>query len=395
MREKEPLDLGLLLVIVALVVCGILFIYDSSFVRAGQAKFTGYDPQFFLKRQLISVAVGSVLMLTVMHVPFWKLGRLAVAGMPLAIILLVLVLLFGQEANGARRALGSGLLRFQPAEFAKLAVVLFLARWLSRSRHRVRRFQEGFLPLTILLLMVGLLIEREPDLGTALVVVGTGFVMLFLGGAKKRHLLGLVLVCALAAALLVAMKPYRLGRIASWRDPFGDPQNRGYQVVHSLIAIGSGSFFGVGLGQGRQKYFYLPAEHTDYIFGTIGEELGLVGTWGMLFLFLFLVARGFNVAHRCGDPFGALVAGGISSMVALQTLLNIGVATNVLPCTGVPLPFISYGGSSLVLTMLSMGILLNISQYPAAVGETSKSRDEGSLDRRRNRWAYQSGYRYR
>ncbi|MBI3947780.1 MAG: putative lipid II flippase FtsW [Armatimonadetes bacterium] len=398
MREKHPMDVSLLIAAALLVACGILFIYDASFVRAGQARYTGFDPQFFLKRQLLWAGVGTVALAVAMRLPYWKLDRLAVGSMAVAILLLVAVLVVGIESHGAKRALGHGMFRFQPAEFAKLALVLFLAQWLRTHGRRVRHLTEGFLPLAGLLAVVGVLIEQEPDLGTALVVVGTGVMMLFLGGARKRHLLMLLAAGALVVLVMIALKPYRGNRVTAWRDPMADPQGDSYQVVHSLIALGSGGPLGVGLGQGRQKYFYLPAEHTDYILSTIGEELGLVGTLGILLLFFFVAMRGFDIAHNTRDPFGSLVASGLSSMIALQAILNIGVVTNVLPATGVPLPFISYGGSSLVLTMFAMGLLVNISQYPSGAPQASREgrrRDEVSADRGWDRRARVSGHRYR
>lgn len=401
LREKQSADIGLLVATAMLVACGILFIYDASFVRAGQAGYTGHDAQFFLKRQLLWACIGGLLMLVAMHLPYWKLDRVAVASMALAILLLLAVLFLGHEANGARRSLGHGMFRFQPSEFAKLALILYLAQWMTVNRKRVRHLTRGFLFLAGVLSVTAVLIEREPDLGTALVIMGTGMMMLFMGGVRKRHLAMLIAVGILAALLMIALKPYRGDRIRAWRDPFGDPQGDSYQVVHSLIALGSGGPLGVGLGQGRQKYFYLPAEHTDYILSTIGEELGLVGTLGVIALFLFVAMRGFTIAHRTKDAFGSLVAGGLSSMVALQAILNIGVVTNTFPSTGVPLPFISYGGSSLVLTMVAMGLLINISQYPGALAEETRGHrptrktHEGTSDWRRHRRTRLSGARDR
>lgn len=396
-REKNPPDYGLLVVTMLLVACGIVFIYDASFVRAGQMRFTGNDPQFFLKRQLLWAGFGVVGMLVAMKVPYWKLRWLGSLAMPVTILLLMLVLTkLGIESHGARRWLGHGLWRFQPSEMAKIVLVLFLARWLQVNYRRVRLTDGLWFP-ALVMCGAALLIAKEPDLGTALVLAGTGMAMFFFGGARGRDLALMGGVAVLLVVILIILEPYRGERITTWLHPEQDRQGSGYQVVNSLIALGSGGPIGVGLGQGRQKHFYLPAEYTDYIVGTVGEELGLLGTLGILGLFFFVVARGLTIAHRTKDPFGSLLAGGLSATVGLQTLLNVGVATNLLPSTGVPLPFISYGGSSLVLAMVSMGMLMNIAQYPAAPEEESKAKDvyESAADRGWDRRARVSGGRRR
>ncbi|HPT97328.1 MAG TPA: putative lipid II flippase FtsW [Armatimonadota bacterium] len=396
--ERQSLDTSLLVATAILVACGILFIYDASFVRASQTHYTNFDPEFYLKRQFVWACVGTVALITAIAVPYWKLDRLAVAGMAITIGLLILVLFAGHESHGSRRWFILGPLRIQPAEFAKIAVVLYLAQWMSVRKQKIRSLTEGFLPLAGLLGLLGVLVAIEPDLGTALVIVCTGTVMLFVGGARKRHLLMLGLVGVLAVVVLIWMEPYRWDRVLDWLNPERDVQGSGYQVVQSLIALGSGGLVGVGLGQGRQKYFYLPAEHTDYILGTIGEELGFLGTMGLLFLFLYVAVRGFTIAHRTKDPFGSLIASGITTMITGQALLNIGVVTKTLPATGVPLPFISYGGSSLVLTMIAMGLLANISQYPGgspSAARGNKGSNEDLLDRRWDRRARLSSYRHR
>ncbi|NLC58105.1 MAG: putative lipid II flippase FtsW [Armatimonadetes bacterium] len=397
-RERHPVDVHLLIAVALLVACGILFIYDASFVRASQTHYTHFDPEYFLKRQAMWACIGAVALLLAAIFPYWKLDRLAVVGIAVAVLMLVVVLVAGHTSHGAKRWFALGPVRLQPSEFAKLAMVLFLARWIAVHQKRLRRLKEGFIPLATLPVLLAALIAVEPDLGTALVVMGTGAMMLYLGGARKRHLALLAASGVVAVVGLILAEPFRLERIRAWSDPSHDAQGSGYQVLHSLIALGSGGPFGVGLGQGRQKYFYLPAEHTDYILGTIGEELGLLGTMGVLFLFLYLVVRGFTIAHRTKDPFGSLLASGLSSLIAVQALLNIAVVTKTVPPTGVPLPFISYGGSSLVFTMIAIGLLVNISQYPVpprATKQTGKDGNEDLTDRRRDGRAYLSGARGR
>lgn len=397
-REKHPPDVSLLVVTALLVAAGILFIYDASFVRASQTKFLGNDPQYFLKRQVMWAVVGAVLMAAAAMIPYWKLERMAGVVMALALISLAAVFVIGHYSHGATRWLRLGPIRVQPSEIAKVALVLFMAREIAAHPRWVRHLTHGFLPLCGVILIVCGLVAVQPDLGTALVVAGTGGMMLFLGGARKRHLALLTAAGILAVILFIAIEPYRMERVLVWRNPEHDVRGSGYQVVHSLIALGSGGAFGVGLGQGRQKYFYLPAEHTDYILGTIGEEVGFAGTMTVLLLFLYLAWRGFTIAHRTQDPFGSLVAGGLASLVAIQAILNIGVVTKTFPPTGVPLPFLSYGGSSLVVTMVAIGLLVNIGRYPVpprGAERTGWGRDEAVVDRGRNRRAHLSGHRDR
>lgn len=398
MAEKGPLDESLILAVAILVVCGVVFVYDASFARAGLVSSTHFDPQYYLKRQVLWVCLGIVAFLVAKNTPYWVMERLAVASLVLALGLLVAVLVVGVGAQDTKRALAFGGFRFQPAEFAKLALVLFLARWMKTNGRRLRHLTAGFLPLVGLLGVVGLLIERQPDLGTAAVAVGTGVMMLFLGGARKRHLAMLLAAGALAIVVMITSKPYRMGRILAWRDPTADPTGRGYQVLHSLIALGTGGFIGVGLGHGRQKYFYLPAAPTDYVLSTVAEELGFLGTMGVFLLFLALTVRGLEIAYNSQDVFGSLVAGGISCMIAVQALLNIAVVTNQVPSTGVPLPFVSYGGSSLVVSLFAVGLLVNIAQHPTGEQQPSRrvdTRHEVPVDWGWNRRTRVPGARYR
>ncbi|HVK02632.1 MAG TPA: FtsW/RodA/SpoVE family cell cycle protein, partial [Armatimonadaceae bacterium] len=269
----------------------------------------------------------------------------------------------------AERWIGYGPIHIQPSEFAKLTLLFYLARVIAARPHLPRHiFGEGCVPLLVIPLTVVILVERQPDLGTAVTVLLTAMTVLFAGGVKKRILALLLAICfvgALGMVLREGTDAYRWKRVMTFVNPEMDPQRSGYQIKHSLLALGTGGMTGVGFGESREKQFgNLPAQRTDFIFAIVGEEFGLAGTCGVLFLFALLALRGFHIAARCKDPFGSLLATGITGMISVQALVNIAVVTSSVPATGVPLPFLSYGGSSLVLTLLSVGVLLNVSQHP-------------------------------
>lgn len=398
-RSREPVDHRLLFVTVFLLLVGLAIVLDASFARAMQSRATGGDPYFFFKRQAVWAAVALGVLVASMKVPYWTLKRLAVPGIVICAALLVIVLVpgIGLERNGSRRWLGLGMLNFQPSEFAKIGLVLFLARFSEVWRGNIQHFWKGFLPPVIAVLGIGALVAKE-DLGTAITVVGTGLLLVYMMGARRRHLAGLVLAALGMGAGYILLEPYRLERIYAWLDlliqPLHPHQGNAYQPSQGLIALGSGGWTGVGFGHGGMaKHLYLPAEHTDYIFATVGEELGLVGCMGLVVLFGYLVVRGLTVAHRTRDWFGCLVAAGLTSMIGIQALVNISVVSGLVPCTGVPLPFISYGGSSLLFTTLALGIVLNISQYPQAPGPRTPTREprESRVDGWRNRGPHLSG----
>jgi cell division protein FtsW len=272
---------------------------------------------------------------------------------------------------------------FQPAEAAKLAMALYLANFLANRGARLREFRRGVVPpLLITGLMFGLILA-QPDLGSALSIGLVTFVMLFVGGARVTHLVGLVLIGIPGVLAAILGEEYRRRRLLAFLDPWADPQGAGFHIIQSLLALGSGGLLGVGLGNSRQKFFYLPERHTDFIFSILGEELGLIGTGAVVVLFALFAYRGFRVARRAPDQFSSLLAAGITTMVVLQAVLNIGVTTGVLPITGVPLPFLSFGGSSLLFTMIASGMLLNISQYARVPTEGEAARTVRAVPARR------------
>jgi cell division protein FtsW len=393
-REAGP-DRWLLLTAVSLVFLGVFVVFDASYARAGQSTGTGNNPFFYLNRQALWAALSLGALWLGMCFPYQHYRRVAHWGLGLSLFLLVAVLFVGISVNGSKRWLGFGLLRFQPSELAKIAVVIALAAYSDAFRTRIRELKGFVLPVGVLL-VVGALVAKE-DLGTAISLVLTGLIVLYLGGARPAHM-GALLAGAVAVGVgFVMIEPYRLDRVRAWLDPWGHYNGPGYQPVHGLLALGSGGFFGKGIALGTQKFLYLPAEHTDYIFATIGEEFGLIGSAALLAAFFLLVVRGLTVAHRTQDWFGSLLAAGLTAMLGVQAVLNVAVVTSSIPATGVPLPFISYGGSSLVFTTLAAGIILNVSQNACArapLGQPVEEEEwgvEGRRHRWRNRWAHLSG----
>ncbi|MHB0913021.1 MAG: putative lipid II flippase FtsW [Armatimonadota bacterium] len=377
--KMKQADFGLFATTIALLVIGLFMVYDSSYAVAGQING---NPRFFFFRQAGFAVVGLLAMFAVMHIPYWRWKPFATTFLAISVIGLVLVMVpgIGKAANGARRWIDVGALQIQPSEFAKLALVIYLASVMSAKKREMRDWKEGLLPLAVPVGLVGGLVVIE-DLGTAVVTVGTAFAMLFIAGARKRHLFAVLGGIVPLGIFFVLREPYRLKRIIAFLDPFKDYHGIGYQVCQSLIALGSGGPLGKGICEGRQKLFYLPAQHTDFIFAVLGEEFGLIGTLVIAALFLHLAYRGIRIAKQTRDGFGKLLVAGIATLIAGQALLNMLVVTSTVPATGVPLPFISYGGSSLALNLVCIGVMLSVSRYP----KNAESYDEDSADRRRNR----------
>lgn len=364
-------DIILFAAVLALLAVGLVMVYSASSVVAYDRL---QDSAYFFKRQAAWTAVGLVGMWIAQSIHYHRLRRLAVPLLLAALALLVAVLLpgIGRVAGGAQRWIAAGPVSFQPVEIAKVAILLYAAHLATRRGITIRDLRRGVLPLLVISGGSALLVLKQPDMGSAVILVAVVLVILFLAGARLVHL-GLVMAAILpASAIAVFAAHYRFQRIVAFLDPWSDPQGRGFHVIQSLLGFGSGGVVGVGLGESSQKFFYLPERHTDFIFSIVGEELGLIGTGGLLLLFALFAYRGFRISRAAPDHFGALLAAGITAMITGQALLNMGVATGILPVTGVPLPFVSFGGSSLVMTMVQVGILSNISQYahggaPAAV----------------------------
>ncbi len=347
-----------------LVVLGIVVVFSASSVTSSALEECNNDPSFYLKRQVIWAIIGTICFIVATRVDLLAMGRLSLLGIFVTIIMLVLVLIpgIGHETMGARRWLGFGPLSFQPAELTKLFFVVYLADYLSRRGDRISEFKR-LLPILMMAGGIIFLIEKEPDLGTSLVIGGAMMGMLFMAGAKLSHLFVVGFSGIMVVAIRILDEGYRVTRFLSFINPWKDPQGSGYHVIQSLIALGSGGIHGLGLGQSRQKFFYLPEQYTDFVFAILGEELGLIGTVAVIVLFAILLYRGFKIAYGASHSYLKLLAAGCTFIIAFQAFMNMGVVTSILPCTGIPLPFLSFGGSSLLTSMIFMGLLVNISQY--------------------------------
>ncbi len=360
---KKQFDTWLFLPAFILIAIGIVMIFSASSPTAALEESCNFDPFYFLKRHMIWLAIGMLAMFTGYRMDANSLRKYSLPIVILAIGLLgaVLVPSLSREILGARRSLALGPFTFQPSEFAKLALVIYLADAFARRKKKMTSIKSLAVPV-IIFVLVAILIEKQPDLGSTIVVGGTVLGMLFLGGASILHLVLLTSTGFTIAVARIFKEAYRIDRIMAFVDPWKDPQGSGYQIIQSFIALGSGGLFGLGLGESRQKFFYLPEKFTDFIFAIIGEELGLIyGTIPVVILFLFILYKGFRIATNTRDPFLSLLAGGITFQIVLQAFINMGVVSGLLPCTGIPLPFVSFGGSSLVVTLFSLGLLLNIS----------------------------------
>ncbi len=356
-EKGGPADYTILLLTIMLVLFGIVMVFSSSYYYAMQHPKID-DMYHFVKHQAMYGALGMVGLIVAMNFPYKlykKLAFIAYTGMN---ILLLAVLVIAEATKGSKR----WLFGFQPSELAKIAVILFLAFYISSHKDILKDF-KGFAKCMAILAIPVVLIGAA-NMSTAIIVFAVGIAMIFVASKKVWYFIagaGFAGVAA-CAALFLPQFAYRLDRIKAWRDPFSDPTDLGYQIIQSLYAIASGGLFGLGLGQSRQKTF-IPEPYNDFIFSIICEELGLIGAGAVILLFALLVWRGVRVAMRAKDTFGCLVATGITALIAVQVIINISVATNTIPNTGIALPFISYGGTSLVILMTSVGILMNISRY--------------------------------
>ncbi len=362
----RKIRINLFTISVILICVGIVMIYSSSSIYALE-KY--HDDFFFLKRHMAFLLIGAFLTFLVMIVDYRRLRGFSRPLLLISLFLLVLVLIpgIGREVSGARRWFRFKFISFQPSELANMAIIIYISDFLSRKGDVIKQFFKGFLPPMCVLGLTALLILMQPDLGTTLAIGMVVFIMLFVAGVRGTYLLSVVLASIPALYLLIFSVPYRRSRIMSFLNPWLDPKGSGFQIIQSQIALGSGGIFGLGLGHSKQKLFYLPAAHTDFIFSIIGEELGLLGTLGIIILFIIFIQQGLKIIKNSTDKFGYFLSLGLVLMLTLKAVINIGVSCGVLPTKGLPLPFISYGGSSLVFDMLSLGILINIArtgEYP-------------------------------
>ncbi len=344
-----------------LVLLGMIMVYSASSICAAQ-KF--HDGAYFLKKQIAYGMLGITCMIVFMNTSYGILKKYAYPLWIVSIVLLVLVLVpaVGTRVGGAIRWLRVGPLSFQPSELAKFSLVVLLSCSLAKKdRLRIKRFSIGVLPHLIFVLPVFVLILMQPDFGTAVTVLGFLFIMLFVAGVPGIYLSAMSAVALAATAPLIVFKPYRLERLIAFLDPWKHASDTGFQLVQSFLSFAAGGLLGTGLGQGKQKLFYLPEPHTDFILSVVGEELGFIGVALVITLFVFIILCGIRTAAHAPDFFGSYLAIGISIFVGLQAVINMGVVMGLLPTKGMPLPFVSYGGTSLMINMISIGVLLNIS----------------------------------
>jgi cell division protein FtsW len=372
MTQKLQIDRWLFSATIGLALFGVVMVYSASAVIAQQENHSQFH---YLIKQGLWTSIGLVAMFVAMNFDYQKLNRRwIVYGLLLLTVLLLLAVFGFRPINGARRWIRFSSFSLQPSEIAKLALVLFLARFLDRRSGDEASFFRVFVPcMAVIGLLAGLVI-KEPDLGTALMLAIAGVTVCFAAGVRPRHVFYASVPALLYVGKMLIFTPFRMRRLASFIDPWADAQGAGYQTVQSLIAVGSGGTHGLGFAQGRQKLLFLPFAHSDFIFAVVGEELGLVGALIIVFVFAIFLWRGLRAALRAPDRFGMLLGLGIVIGIVAQALLNISVVLAIVPNKGIPLPFISYGGSSLVPTLASVGILLNISQH-AALGKRESFED--------------------
>jgi cell division protein FtsW len=362
-HHKTHYDRTLLVVILLLIVISVVMVYSSSSVVA----LTTYDdPAYFMKRQIIWAAVGLALMAVTMRLDHRLLSdrRVVLALVLVSLILLAATLVpgVGRMVNGSRRWLRISMVSFQPSELAKFALIVYLSYFIAKQGERIRDFMNGLVPAYVVTAVFMALSLVQPDFGAAMTFVAVAFIMLFAGGANMLHLIGTAAAAIPFIVFAVAHSAYRARRIFAFLDPWADAQGAGHQIIQSFLAFGSGGVFGRGLGEGRQKLLFLPERHSDFIYAVIGEELGLIGALAVLVLFLIILWRGVRITRLAVDAFSRVLALGITLLVCVQGMINMAVVTGLLPTKGIALPLVSYGGSSLVITMASLGVLLNISR---------------------------------
>lgn len=361
-EARRTIDLSFLITVLALVTIGVGMVYSASFV-VGHNDFG--DGTYFLTRHLVWLAIGLVVLLVTARLDYHLWQRVATPLYVVSVALLALVLIpgLGNSTYGASRWISLGPLpSVQPSEIAKLAIVIYLASWVARVGPDINRLTFGTIPFAIIVSISAGLVLVEPDLGTTIVLVATAGSLFFVGGASLSHLLLGGLSIAFLLANFVVSSGYRADRMEAFRNPWADPAGIGWHTTQALIALGSGGLAGLGLGAGRGKFYYLPNAHTDSIFAIVGEEIGFVGTTLVVLLFLFLAWRGLAIALAARDPFGRALAAGATLLIAWQAVLNMAVVSHLVPNTGVPLPFLSYGGSSMVTTLTAVGLVLSVSR---------------------------------
>ena len=357
--RRQPMDLPFFLLTLILLALGLIMMLSASYARAYQ---TQGNALYYFIRQSVFAVLGITAMLVISRLDYELWRKYSLLFLIVSVALLFLVLLIGTAGGGAKRWILIGGVSIQPSEIVKMAVVVSFAAMISAFKDKMETFRFGIAPFAVILAVIAAILVLQRHFSAIIIICLLGAVMLFLGGVKLRWFAALGLLALAAGALYISKMGYASDRITAWRDPFADASDKGYQVVQSLYAIGSGGLFGLGFGRSRQKYLYLPEEHNDYIFSVVCEELGFVGALLIILLFVLLIIRGFWIAMHAKDRFGALLAAGLTTVLAIQVFFNIGVVTNFLPSTGISLPFFSYGGTALLLQLAEMGVILSVSR---------------------------------
>lgn len=361
-QRRGSFDLPFAALTLLLLTIGVVMVLSASYARAYYSAATNHNAAYYFMRQLgfALAGVGAMYALSLFPMQFYR--RMSFLVLAAAVGLLALVPVIGVSQGDAKRWISLGFTTFQPSEIAKIGVILYFAALICKFKGRMRTIRYGILPFAGVLLVVVALLVLEPHFSAAIIIIAIGAVMLFLGGVRLYWFVGALIAALAALGVVMTFFPYASSRITTWLDPFANTSGSGYQIVQSLYAIGSGGLFGLGLGQGRQKYLYLPEEHNDFIFPVVCEELGFVGAVAILILFALLIIRGYWLAMHMRDRYSFLVTAGITTLLAIQVFLNVAVVTNLVPCTGISLPFFSYGGTALLIQLAEMGIVLSASR---------------------------------
>ena len=367
LRERKraaqgSIDLPFAALTLLLLTIGVVMVLSASYARAYYSAATGHNAAYYFLRQLGFAIGGTACMFVLSRFPMDFYRRMSFPVLAAAVVLLALVPIIGVSQGDAKRWIDLGFTTFQPSEIAKIAIILYFSALICKFKGKMATFRYGILPFAGILMLIVLLLVLEPHFSAAIIIIAIGGVMLFLGGVKLRWFVGVGVTALAALGVIITFFPYASGRISTWLDPFANTSGDGYQIVQSLYSIGSGGLFGLGLGQGRQTYMYLPEEHNDFIFAVVCEELGFAGAVAILLLFAALIVRGYYLAMHMRDRFSFLVTAGITTLLAIQVILNVAVVTNLVPCTGISLPFFSYGGTALLIQLAEMGIIPSASR---------------------------------
>ncbi len=362
LRKQNHPDYAIILTVAALCAFGLVMVFSASYYYAQNTEGLRYDGYYYLKKQAVFVAAGIPIMLVISLIDYRLLEKLKTPALAISVILLAAVLVIGREANGAKRWIYIGSLSIQPSEIAKFGMMLYMCSFMARRHATMRSFRKGMLPMLIIIGVVCGLVMLQPNMSMTVIMGMMAYALLYIGGCDIKQMLLLGLIFIALFGLLAVIAPYRLARLTNFTNPWANPLDEGYQLIQSFYALGNGGVFGTGLNNSRQKLLFMTYGESDFIFSIVCEELGLVGGIAVMAAYAFIVYRGILIALKCRDRFGSLLAAGITVVFALQVLVNIGVVTGAMPTTGQALPFISAGGSSMLIFLAAIGVLLNISR---------------------------------